>query len=139
MGPTERPLFPLGTRPLFSMRPASRGRKCLSETRPSLRADRMKVKELRPESKVDVIDLTIRQKGAVRDFSSRGGSTGKGCDAKAGDDEGSEVSVSLWNEEIERVQPNDRIRITNGWVLEGRGGKAGGAGADREARRLQAA
>src|SRR5437879_9273282 len=88
MGPTERPLFPLGTRPPFSMRPASRGRKCLCETGPSLKADRMKVKELRPESKVDVIDLTIRQKGAVRDFSSRAGSPerwgmGKGATARA--------------------------------------------------------
>src|SRR5437879_13658077 len=85
----------------------------------------MKVKELRPESKVDVIDLTIRQKGAVRDFSSRGGSTGKVCDARAVDEEGSEVSVSLWNEEIERVQANDRIRITNGWGREWRGSDAG--------------
>ncbi len=92
------------------------------------RPDRMKVKELRPESKVDVIDLTIRQKGAVRDFSSRGGSTGKVCDAKAVDDEGSEVSVSLWNEEIERVQPNDKIRITNGWVREWRGNMQVSAG-----------
>src|SRR2546428_12332405 len=104
MGPTERPLFPLGTRPPFSMRPASRGRKCLCETGPSLKADRMKVKELRPESKVDVIDLTIRQKGAVRDFSSRGGSTRKGCEAERVDDEGSEDSGRLWNEGSVRGQ-----------------------------------
>src|SRR3989449_11699945 len=82
----------------------------------------MKVKELRPESKVDVIELTIGQKGEARDFSSRSGSTGKVADAKAVDDEGTEVSVSLWNEEIERVQANDRIRITNGWAREWRGG-----------------
>src|SRR2546427_1370935 len=88
-------------------------------------AGRMKVKELRPESKVDVIELTIRQKGEARDFSSRSGSTGKVADAKAVDDEGTEVSVSLWNEEIERVQANDRIRITNGWVREWRGDKKG--------------
>src|SRR2546425_4726419 len=86
-------------------------------------AGRMKVKELRPESKVDVIELTIRQKGDARDFSSRSGSTGKVADAKAVDDEGTEVSVSLWNDEIERVQANDRIRITNGWVREWRGDK----------------
>jgi len=81
----------------------------------------MKAKELRPESKVDVIELTIREKGAARDFSSRTGSTGKVCDAKAVDEEGTEVSVSLWNEEIDRVQANDRIRITNGWAREWRG------------------
>src|SRR2546427_5338767 len=84
-------------------------------------AGRMKVKELRPESKVDVIELTIRQKGEARDFSSRSGSTGKVADAKAVDDEGTEVSVSLWNEEIEHVPANVRIRITNGWVREWRG------------------
>jgi len=81
----------------------------------------MKARELRPESKVDVIELTIREKGAARDFSSRTGSTGKVCDAKAVDEEGTEVSVSLWNEEIDRVQANDRIRITNGWAREWRG------------------
>src|SRR5207245_9954668 len=88
----------------------------------------MKVKELRPESKVDVIELTIRQKGDARDFSSRSGSTGKVADAKAVDDEGTEVSVSLWNEEIERVQANDRIRSTNGWVREWRGNMQVSAG-----------
>src|SRR3989442_5700088 len=91
-------------------------------------AGRMKVKELRPESKVDVIELTIRQKGDARDFSSRSGSTGKVADAKAVDDEGTEVSVSLWNDEIERVQANDRIRITNGWVREWRGNNPGHSG-----------
>ena len=55
----------------------------------------MKVKELRPESKVDVIELTIRQKGDARDFSSRSGSTGKVADAKAVDDEGTEVARLL--------------------------------------------
>src|SRR3989475_4988451 len=97
-------------------------------------AGRMKVKELRPESKVDVIELTIRQKGDARDFSSRSGSTGKVADAKAVDDEGTEVSVSLWNDEIERVQANDRIRITNGWVREWRGEQHGQEGGGREHR-----
>jgi replication factor A1 len=81
----------------------------------------MKAKDLRPESKVDVIELTIREKGTTRDFSSRSGSSGKVCDAKAVDADGTEVSVSLWNEDIERVQQNSRIRITNGWAREWRG------------------
>ena len=81
----------------------------------------MKAKDQRPETKVDVIDLVVREKGAARDFTSRSGASGKVCDAKAVDDEGSEVGVSLWNEEIDRVRPQDRIRITNGWVREWRG------------------
>lgn len=88
----------------------------------------MKVRDLRPESKVDVIELTIKEKSAARDFSSRSGSTGKVCDAKAVDDEGQEVSISLWNDEIDRVQSNDRIRITNGWVREWRGNMQVSAG-----------
>ena len=83
--------------------------------------DPMKVRELRAEAKIDSLELVIREKGAARDFASRSGSTGKVCDAKAVDDENQEVSVSLWNDEIERVQPNDRIRITNGWAREWRG------------------
>ena len=81
----------------------------------------MKVQELRAEAKIDHLELVIKEKGAARDFSSRSGSTGKVCDAKAVDDENQEVSVSLWNDEIERVQVNDRIRITNGWAREWRG------------------
>lgn len=81
----------------------------------------MKARDLRPESKVDVLELTIREKGPARDFTSRSGSSGKVCDAKAVDDDGQEVGVSLWNDEIERVQVSDRVRITNGWAREWRG------------------
>jgi len=81
----------------------------------------MRAKDLRPESKVDVIELTIREKGPARDFTTRAGASGKVCDAKAVDDDGQEVSVSLWNDEIERVRSDDRVRITNGWVREWRG------------------
>lgn len=88
----------------------------------------MKAKDLRPESKVDTIDLTIREKGNVRDFTSRSGSSGKVCDAKAVDEDGDEIGVSLWNDEIDRVQANDRIRITNGWVREWRGNMQVSAG-----------
>ncbi len=81
----------------------------------------MKIRDLRAEAKIDTLELIIRETWSARDFSTRSGSTGKVCDAKAVDDENQEVSVSLWNEEIERVQVNDRIRITNGWAREWRG------------------
>ena len=81
----------------------------------------VKVRELRAESKVDAIELVIQEKGASRDFTTRSGATGKVCDAKAVDDQGDEVSVSLWNEEIDRVAAGSRVRITNGWAREWRG------------------
>ena len=88
----------------------------------------MKVRDLRAEAKVDVLEVIVREKGSARDFTTRSGSSGKVCDAKAVDDEGQEVSVSLWNEDIDRVQANDRIRITNGWAREWRGNLQGSAG-----------
>src|SRR2546426_11301872 len=91
----------------------------------------MKVKDLRPESKVEEISLTITSKGDVREFTSRSGAVGKVCDCKAKDEDGEEVQITLWNEEIERVGPNDHVKISNGWVREWRGGphaRAGGGG-----------
>ena len=88
----------------------------------------MKVKDLRPESKVDVIELTVTSKGDSRAFTSRSGSVGKVCDCKAKDADGEEVQITLWNEEIERVSANDRIRISNGWVREWRGNMQVSAG-----------
>jgi replication factor A1 len=81
----------------------------------------MKVADLRPDAKVDTIDLTIVDKGDTREFTSRYGASGRVCDAKGRDEDGDEVSVTLWNEEIEQVNVNDRIRITNGWVRQFRG------------------
>lgn len=81
----------------------------------------MKAKDLRPESKVDVIELTVTSKGEVREFTSRSGATGRVCDCKAQDADGEEIQITLWNEEIDRVNVKDRIRISNGWVREWRG------------------
>lgn len=88
----------------------------------------MKARDLRPESKVDVIELTVVSKGEVREFTSRSGATGKVCDCKAKDEDGDEVQITLWNEEIERVKTNDRVRISNGWVREWRGNMQVSAG-----------
>ncbi len=81
----------------------------------------MKAKDLRPETKVESIELTVVSKGEVREFTGRSGAVGKVCDCKAKDADGEEVQVTLWNEEIEQVHANDRIKISNGWVREWRG------------------
>ncbi len=81
----------------------------------------MKVKDLRPRSKVDSIELVIIEKGEPRSYTSRDGTSGKVCDARGKDEDGDTVVVSLWNEDIERVGLNDRISITNGWVSEWQG------------------
>src|SRR5207247_1556866 len=70
----------------------------------------MKVNEVRPESKVDVIELTIREKGAAREFSSRGGSTGKVCDAKGVDREEKRVRNGERFHDEDRRQEQDEVR-----------------------------
>ncbi|MBI4415855.1 MAG: hypothetical protein HY557_02595 [Euryarchaeota archaeon] len=80
----------------------------------------MKVKDLKADAKVDVLELTITEKGEVRNVNTFRGAS-RVCDAKGVDDDGDSVAISLWNDEIEQVNVNDRLRITNGWVRQWRG------------------
>jgi len=79
-----------------------------------------KVSELSARSKVDEIELTVIEKGEIRDVSTRDGA-GKVCDAKGQDVHGGIITVSLWNDEIDKVGVNQKVKITNGWVSEFRG------------------
>lgn len=81
----------------------------------------MQIKDLKPRNKVDSIELVVVEKGEPRNYTSREGTTGKVCDARAKDDEGETITVTLWNEDIDRVKVKDRIRITNGWASEWQG------------------
>lgn len=81
----------------------------------------MMVKDLRPRNKVDSIELVIVEKGDPRSYTSREGLTGQVCDAQGKDDDGDTVAVTLWNDDIDRVDLNDRVSITNGWVSEWQG------------------
>lgn len=76
----------------------------------------MKVAELKDRTKVPEIDLTIKTKSEPRTVNSRTGEALKVTDCLAVDDDGGEITLTLWNDEIDRVSPGDRIRVTNGWV-----------------------
>ena len=80
----------------------------------------MKVKDLKAEQKFDVLELTITEKGEVRDVNTFRGQS-RVCDAKGVDEDGDSVALSLWNEEIDQVNQDERVRITNGWVRQWRG------------------
>lgn len=81
----------------------------------------MFVKDLRPNQTFDTIELNVLSKGEVREFTSRFGSSGKVCDVKCQDGMGAEVTLTLWNEEIEKIGDGDKLRISNGWVKEWQG------------------
>jgi len=81
----------------------------------------MKVSDLRPLVKVDDIELEIFEKAEPRQVTTKFGNKELTvCDAK-GKDETGEIQLTLWNEEIELVPLNAKIRITNGYVKEWNG------------------
>lgn len=77
----------------------------------------MMAKDLKDKSKVDELVLTIIEKSEPREFQSKwSGASGRVCDAVGQDDNGDTVAVTLWNDDIEKVEVNARIKITNGWT-----------------------
>lgn len=77
----------------------------------------MMAKDLKDKSKVDELVLTIIEKKEPREFQSKwSGASGRVCDAVGQDDNGDTVSVTLCNDDIEKVEVNARIKITNGWT-----------------------
>jgi ssDNA-binding replication factor A large subunit len=77
----------------------------------------MMAKDLKDKSKVDELIVTIVEKKEQREFkSSWSGSAGRVCDATGQDENGDTVNLTLWNDDIEKVDVNSKIKITNGWV-----------------------
>ena len=82
----------------------------------------MKVSELKPRTGVDEITLEVVSKGETREFANERGS-GKVCSAAAKDEAGDEITLSLWNEQIDQVKEGSKVKIENGWCSEFQGQK----------------
>jgi replication factor A1 len=80
----------------------------------------MFVKELKPRMNVPEIILEIVSKGEIRPFASARGE-GRVCSAAAKDDEGTEISLTLWNEQCDQFEEGTKVKITNGWTSEFQG------------------
>lgn len=57
----------------------------------------------------------VTAKGEARTVNFKAGGTGKVADATIGDDSGS-ISLSLWNEQIEKVTVGKRVKVSGGYV-----------------------
>ncbi len=79
----------------------------------------MEIKDL--HARQGNVDLTaeIVDKSAPRTFD-KFGKQGRVCNAKIKDSSGA-VSLTLWNDEIDKVDVGDKIKITNGYVGEWQG------------------
>ncbi|MBN2518132.1 MAG: DNA-binding protein [Candidatus Altiarchaeota archaeon] len=79
----------------------------------------MKINELKPrmgnvEAEVEVVSV-----GEVREFD-KYGKQGRVATAVVKDDTG-EMDMSLWNEQIDKVKPGSKVKISNGYISEWQG------------------
>jgi len=74
----------------------------------------MYISDLQPGMNRVIIEVEIFEKGPIREFE-KFGRTGKVCEAKIKDSTGEFILV-LWNDEVDKVQQGDKIKITNGYV-----------------------
>ena len=81
----------------------------------------MEIKDLQArQGQVDLI-ADVVSKADVRTFN-KFGKDGRVCNAKLKDD-GGEVTLTLWNEQVDNVNVGDKVHIINGWVSEWQGEK----------------
>jgi replication factor A1 len=75
-----------------------------------------KVGELTPQSRAVNVTAKVVSKSEIREIPmGRDGSPHKVCDALVGDETGV-VYLTLWDDNIEKVNENDTIRVENGYV-----------------------
>lgn len=79
----------------------------------------MEITDLKPKQGSVEIVAEVIEKGEVREFQ-KFGRPGRVCTAKIKDETG-EIALTLWNEDIDKVDVGDKIKIENGYVNEWQG------------------
>jgi len=77
------------------------------------------------QGKVDVL-VRVKSKAEPRQFEKYGKPL-RVCNTVVSDDSG-EMSMTLWNEDIDKINVGDSVKITNGYVSEFNGAKQLSAG-----------
>ncbi len=81
----------------------------------------MELKDVKAnQGNIEVV-VTIVEKDSPRTFE-KFGKTGKVCNATVKDQSG-EVKMTLWNEDVDKVNVGDKIKVVNGWCSEYKGEK----------------
>lgn len=79
----------------------------------------MQVKDLKPkQGNVDIV-IDVVDVGAVREFQ-KFGKPGRVATALAKDETG-DIKLTLWNEDIDKVNAGDKVHLVNGYVNEWQG------------------
>jgi ssDNA-binding replication factor A large subunit len=78
----------------------------------------MKISDLKANSNFDELVLKIVEKKEPREVIRRYGGTAKVCDLEGEDEEGNRIQITLWNDEIDMINADETLKISDGWVKE---------------------
>ncbi len=79
----------------------------------------MEIKDIKPnQGNVDVV-CEVVTKDPARSFE-KFGKSGRVCNAKIKDGSG-QITLTLWNDDVDKVNVGDKIHIQNGWCSEYKG------------------
>ncbi len=76
----------------------------------------MEIKDIKPNTGNIEIEAEVVEIGEVREFN-KFGRAGKVANAKIKDSSG-EITLTLWNDQVDQVKAGDKIKLTNGWASE---------------------
>ena len=80
----------------------------------------VKIGDVKPlEKRLNVV-FQVTDVGEEREINKRSGETHRVCDFTVADDTAA-ITLTLWNEDIDKVKVGDKIHIKNGWVGEWQG------------------
>ncbi len=86
----------------------------------------MEIKDVQPnKGNVDIVAV-VEVKDEPRTFK-KFGKEGRVCNSKIKDETG-EIVLTLWNEDIDKINVGDKIHLQNGWCSEFKGEKQLSAG-----------
>lgn len=94
---------------------------CILNIKKYFHVIKMKISELKSNSNFDEIVLKIIEKKESRNVVTKYGGTARVCELVGEDEEENKIKVTLWNEEIDMVEENEKVKIKDGWVKEWNG------------------
>lgn len=86
----------------------------------------MEIKDVKPNQGNIKVEVDVIKKDSPRQFE-KFGKTGKVCNAVVQDASG-EITLTLWNDDVDKVNVGDKIKLDNGWCSEYKGERQLSAG-----------
>ena len=80
----------------------------------------MLIKDLQAKQGNVNIELDVVEVAQAREFQ-KFGKAGRVATASAKDESGASISLTLWNDDVDKVKAGDKIKLTNGYVNEWQG------------------